>query len=107
MANVLERKAWSHGQPDANSEVPQKQKEKYLHPDAVIRVVKSSSLKRVQDAVILFSHSTHFPYLGKEKSPLSRTLCRGYSSSRDCWDTFKGMFPKAAADLAHTRSPWE
>lgn len=46
MANVLERKAWSRGEPDANSEVPQKQKEKYLHPDAVIWVVKSSSLKR-------------------------------------------------------------
>lgn len=72
MANVLERKAWSRGEPDANSEVPQKQKEKYLHPDAVIWVVKSSSLKRIQDAVILFSHSTHFPYLGRERSPLSR-----------------------------------
>lgn len=72
MANVLERKAWSRDEPDANSEVPQKQKEKYLHPDAVIWVVKSSSLKRIQDAVILFSHSTHFPYLGREKSPLTR-----------------------------------
>lgn len=72
MANVLERKAWSRGEPDANSEVPQKQKEKYLHPDAVIWVVKSSSLKRIQDAVILFSRSTHFPYLGRERSPLTR-----------------------------------
>lgn len=35
MANVLERKAWSCGESDANSKVPQKQKEKYLHPDAV------------------------------------------------------------------------
>lgn len=72
MASVLERKAWSCGEPDANSEVPQKQKEKYLHPDAAIWVVKSSSLKRIQDAVLLFSHSTHFPYLGREKSPQTR-----------------------------------
>lgn len=59
------RKAWSHGKPDANSKVPQKQKEKYLHPGAVIWVVKSSSLKRIQDAVILFSHCTHIPNLGR------------------------------------------
>lgn len=72
MANVLERKAWSRGEPDANTEVPQKQKEKYLHPDAVIWVVKSSSSKRIQDAVILFSRRTHFPYLGREKSPQTR-----------------------------------
>lgn len=77
MANVLGRKAWSRGEPDANSEVPQKQKEKYLHPDAVIWVVKSSSLKRIQDAVILFSRSTHFPYLGREKSPLTRDTAEG------------------------------
>lgn len=55
------------GEPDANTKVPQKQKEKYLHPDAAIWVVKSSSLKRIEDAVILFSHCTHFPYLGREK----------------------------------------
>lgn len=101
MANVLERKAWSRGEPDANSEVPQKQKEKYLHPDAVIWVVKSSSLKRIQDAVILFSRSTHFPYLGREKSSLTRDALG--TAPPGTAGTFKGMFSKAAAHLAGTR----
>lgn len=104
MANVLERKAWSHGKPDANSKVPQKQKEKYLHPDVVIWVVKSSSLKRIQDAVILFSRCTRFPNLGREK----RLQNQGRSAEGTVppWTLgkFKMMFPKATADLPCTRS---
>lgn len=103
MANVLERKAWSRGKPDANSKVPQKQKEKYLHPDAVIWVVKSSSLKRIQDAVILFSHCTRFPYLGRKK----RLQKQGSSAEAAVppWTlgTFEMTFSEAAAHLACTR----
>lgn len=95
MANVLERKAWSRGKPDANSEVPQKQKEKYLHPDAAIWVVKSSGLKRIRDAVILISHRARLPYLGRgKKASKPGTLCRGYSSSTDPRGRSRGCFPR-------------
>lgn len=105
MANVLERKAWSRGKPDANSKVPQKQKEKYLHPDAVIWVVKSSSLKRIRDAVILFSHCTHFPYLGrKKKASKAGKLCRGCSSSTDPWDIRDDVFRGCCSPGMHQRS---
>ena len=104
MANVLERKAWSHGKPDANSKVPQKQKEKYLHPDAVIWVVKSSSLKRIQGAVILFSHCTHFPYLGREKRLQNQGRSAEGTVPPQTLGTFKTMFSKATTNLACTRS---
>lgn len=102
MANVLERKAWSRGKPDANSKVPQKQKEKYLHPDAVIWVVKSSSLKRIQDAVILFSHCTHFPYLGRKKRLQNQGSSAEAAVPPRSLGTFEMMFSEAAANLACT-----
>lgn len=95
-------KAWSRGEPDANSKVPQKQEEKYLHPGAVIWVVKSSSLKRIQDAVILSSHCTRFLTWGEQKASKTKDSAEGTVPPQPL-GTLRMAFAKAATNLACSR----